>query len=91
MDTVYTEHHVLIVNETAAAHKITLQSCNIALVSHSDVVEEFGHVFDDVTVLWRLSLQKFLDDNDALCNNSLYEEKKHMKNTLISQYTMFLL
>ncbi len=88
MDTEYTEHHVLIVNETAAAHKI--QSCNIALVSHSDVVEEFGHVFDDVTVLWRLSLQKFLDDNDALCDNSLYEEKKHT-NTLISQYTMFLL
>lgn len=89
MDTKYTEHQIVIlydVNKTQSDYSCTH---NIVHVSHSDVVEEFGHMFDDVTVLWWLSLQKFLDDHHTLRDNSLYKDKKHVKTPIL--YDFFFL
>lgn len=44
--------------------------------AYGDVVEKFGHVFDDVTVLRRLSLQEFLDHHDTLCDHGFYGNRK---------------
>lgn len=38
---------------------------------YRDVVEELGHVFDDLTVLGGLSLQQLLDDHHTLGHHRL--------------------
>lgn len=42
--------------------------------SYGDVVEELGHVFDDLTVLGGLSLKQLLDHHHALCHHRLCRE-----------------
>lgn len=39
--------------------------------SYGDVVEELGHVFDDLTVMCRLSLKQLLDHHHTLSHHNL--------------------
>lgn len=55
---------------------IGTESKDLLTGTHSDTIQEFGHMLDNFTMLYGLHLQQFLNNNHTFSNNYFWEKKK---------------